>query len=63
MKMHIGFDVSGESEAEQGIGFAEGSETEHWSEELPEYFLGAWMKFCLVYGIYASVRDLVMSLF
>ncbi len=61
--MQIGFDVSGEgnSDNEDFAGYAENSETVRWTDDLPEYFFNAWTRFCLVYGIYASFRDLIGS--
>ena len=55
--MRIGFDVAGEQEEE--VGHADSTPHEHWTDELPEYFFNSWTRFCLIYGIFASCRDLI----
>ncbi|MBT4173961.1 MAG: hypothetical protein HOB17_05415 [Candidatus Marinimicrobia bacterium] len=61
--MRIGFEVNQEDTAEQEVGIAmpvdQGSA---WYAGLPEYFLELWMKFAIVYGTYAAIRDLIKSI-
>ncbi len=60
--MQIGFNVSGEEDQEVEVGLADSIQTEHWAADLPEYFFNAWTRFCLVYGIFASIRDLILTM-
>ncbi len=66
----FGFEVSDTeevTEAEMGLGVVEElraeENTEHWTDGMGEYFVDTVIRFCVVYGGYAAIRDLVESLF
>ena len=60
----IGFDVSDEIHSEDiDVGHAEGVDAAHWSDGLGEYIFESWIKFCIVYGMFAAIRDLLKSVF
>ncbi|NQU68385.1 MAG: hypothetical protein HQ510_10615 [Candidatus Marinimicrobia bacterium] len=66
----FGFEVTDTedvTEAEVELGMVEElhteENTEHWTDGMGEYFFETFVKFCVVYGGYAAIRDLVRSLF
>ncbi len=66
----FGFEVSDTEEVteqEMGLGVVEElhteENTEHWTDGMGEYFVDTLIRFCVVYGGYAAIRDLVESLF
>ena len=66
----FGFEVSDKeevTEAEMGLGVVEElraeENTEHWTDGMGEYFFETFLRFCVIYGGYAAIRDLVRSLF
>ena len=63
--MRIGFDVSGgEDHEESEVGAAIPADNESpWYDGFGEYMFELWIKFAIVYGSYAAIRDLVRSLF
>ncbi|MBT7094938.1 MAG: hypothetical protein HN936_16950 [Bacteroidetes bacterium] len=62
--MRIGFEVNQEDAVEPEVGVAMPDESEPaWHEGLPDYFLELWLKFAIVYGTFAAVRDLIRSIF
>ena len=61
--MQVGFEISGEDEQDIQVGDVNSVIHEHWTDELGEYFFTSWTRFCLIYGIFSSMRDLILSLF
>ena len=63
--MKIGFNVSDDQESEEAeVGFADSApHAPPWYSELPEAIADSLIKFWLIYGLYASCRDLVLSIF
>ena len=63
----IGFMVSDQEEGEQqDLGYVEsqpGQVEEHWTDDLGDFFFRNLMGFCMVYGFFAAVRDMIKSLF
>ena len=66
----FGFEVSDTEEVtgqEMGLGVAEEisteENTEHWADGMGEYFFETFLRFCVIYGGYAAIRDLVGSIF
>ncbi len=66
----FGFEVSDTeevTEAEVELGMVEElhteENTEHWTDGMGEYFFETFLRFCVIYGGYAAIRDLVRSLF
>ena len=65
--MKVGFDVSDQEEdQQQELGYAESQPVqaeEHWSDDLGDFFFRNLMGFCMVYGFYTAIRDLIRSVF
>jgi len=66
----FGFEVSDTedvTEAEMGLGVVEAlhteENTEHWTDGMGENFFETFLRFCIIYGAFASIRDLVGSIF
>ena len=62
----IGFMVSDQdSEEQEDQGYAESlgvHEEESWTDGLGDFLFQSVVRFCMVYGLFAAVRDLVRSL-
>ena len=65
--MKVGFDVSDqESEHPEEQGYAEpqlASAEEHWTDDLGDFFFRNLVGFCMIYGLFAAIRDLIRSVF
>lgn len=61
--MRIGFDVTGDEEQEMEVGQADSYPKDSWTDKLPEQFFDTFISFWIVYGMFASIRDLLLSLF
>ncbi|MBT3423833.1 MAG: hypothetical protein HN921_09145 [Bacteroidetes bacterium] len=62
--MRIGFQLPDAEEVEPEIGAAIPDESESpWHQGLFDYFFELWLKFAIVYGSYAAIRDLIQSIF
>jgi hypothetical protein len=62
----IGFAVSDLEIEDVEVGSAEVGLVEqeaHWASGLPEYFFETWLKFCIVYGTFSAVKDLLVLSF
>ncbi|NQU68606.1 MAG: hypothetical protein HQ510_11740 [Candidatus Marinimicrobia bacterium] len=65
----FGFEVTDKevTEAEVELGVAEEicteEKAEHWADGMGEYFFETFLRFCVIYGGYAAIRDLVGSIF
>ena len=62
----FGFMVSDQEEDEQQeLGYAESQPVqaeEHWTDGMGDFLFTSCVRFCMVYGLYAAVRDLIRSL-
>jgi hypothetical protein len=62
--MRIGFEVNQEDTAEPEVGVAMPDESDSpWHSGLSDYFFELWLKFAIVYGTFAAIRDLIRSIF
>ena len=63
----IGFMVSDqETDQYEEPGYADTQSApaqEHWTDDLGDFFFRNLMGFCMVYGFFAAVRDMIKSLF
>ena len=61
--MRIGFEVNQEDTVEPEVGAAMPDESgSPWHEGLFDYFLELWLKFAIVYGTFAAIRDLIRGI-
>ena len=65
--MKVGFDVSDqETDSQEEQGYADtqtAPDEEHWSDDLGDFFFRNLVGFCMIYGFYAAIRDLIRSVF
>ncbi len=58
MNRRIGFRLDGDSVESEEVGFA--SESVSDSSDWKEFFSQAIIHFCMVYGLFAAIRDFVL---
>ena len=62
--MRIGFQLSDAEEVEPEIGVAIPEDAgSPWHEGLFDYLMELWVRFAIVYGTFAAIRDLIRSIF
>jgi len=62
--MRIGFQLPDAEDVEPEVGAAipDGARSP-WHEGLFDYLMELWIRFAIVYGTFAAVRDLIRSIF
>ena len=61
--MRIGFQLPDAEEVEPEIGAAIPDDAGSWHEGLFDYLMELWIRFAIVYGTFAAIRDLLESIF
>jgi hypothetical protein len=62
--MRIGFQLPDAEEVEPEVGAAMPDESgSPWHEGLFDYLMELWVRFAIVYGTFAALRDLIQSIF
>ena len=65
--MKVGFDVSDqETEQNDEQGYADtqtAPDEEHWFDDLGDFIFRNLVGFCMIYGIFAAIRDLIRCIF
>ena len=63
--MRIGFQLPDAEEVEPEIGIADPDDagSPPWHEGLFDYLMELWIRFAIVYGTFAAIRDLIRSIF
>jgi hypothetical protein len=64
----IGFDVSEQEEdvQQEELGYVESQPVlaeEHWTDDLGDFFFQSAVRFCMVYGAFSALRDLLVLSF